>query len=84
MERRKSEDLYERLQRIPAQDKAQAIVLTAARMARSKIDLVKLIVQAVAKIKSKVQAEDIAPTWAQLLELTPKRFVEIAEGFLVY
>lgn len=81
-QRRRSDELNERLQQMPVQDKGRAIVLAAARMGKSQYDLVRLVVQNVTKITTKEQAQEIASLWAPLLELKPERFVEIAENFL--
>jgi len=67
---------------MPVQDKGRAIVLEAARMGKSQRDLVRIVITTVAKITTPEQAKQIAPIWAPLLELTPERFVEIAESVL--
>jgi hypothetical protein len=51
-------------------------------MGKSQQDLVRIVIQAVAKITTPEQAKEIAPTWAPLLELTRERFVEIAASAL--
>lgn len=79
---RRSDELNERLQQMPVQDKGRAIVLAAHRMGKSQQDLVRIVVQTVAKITTPEQAKEIAPTWAPLLELTQERFVEIAASAL--
>lgn len=79
---RRSDELHERLKRMPVQDKGRAIVLAAARMGKSQYDLVRIVVRAVTRIEKPEQAKEIATTWAPLLNLTPERFVEIAEKIL--
>lgn len=83
MPRRRSDDLHERLQNMPVQDKGKAIVLAAARMGKSQRDLVRiLLTKKIAPITTMEQARQSAVVWAPLLDLTLERFVELVQDVL--
>lgn len=80
MPKRKSEEVYDALKCLPDKDKAQAILLMAARNGKSQKDLVGYVVK-ITGIKTKNQALEAANTWARFLKLTPDRFAELAADF---
>lgn len=80
MAKRKSEEAYDALKRLPDMDKARAILRVAARHGKSQKDLVGLVV-GITGIKTNDQALEIAQVWAPLLGLTSDRFAELAADF---
>lgn len=80
MSKRKSEEAFEALRRIPDMDKARAILTVAARNGKSQKDLVGLVV-GITGIKTKDQALEAAKVWSSLLDLKPDRFTELAADF---
>ena len=81
MPRRKSDEVYERIKKLPVADKGKAIRLWAATYGMSQRDLVGKIVE-ITGAKTSEQIREISQTWARLLDLTPDRFVELAKDFL--
>lgn len=80
MSKRKSQEAYEAVRRLPDLDKARAILLVAARNGKSQKDLVGIVVS-ITGTKERNQALDIAKVWAPLLDLKPDLFVELAADF---
>lgn len=80
MSKRKSEEAYEALRRLPDMDKARAILMVAARNGKSQKDLIGIVVD-ITGAKTKDQALDVAQVWASLLGLKPERFAELAADF---
>ena len=81
MPRRRSDEVYERLSKMPVQDKGRAIALWAARMGKSQRDLVRILLTKI-PITTIEQAHQSAVVWAPLIDLTPERFVELAGDVL--
>lgn len=77
---RESENLFERLKKLPDDQKARAILLVAAQKGLTSPDLVGIVVK-ITGAKDDRQAREVAPTWARLLGMSPKRFVELAATF---
>lgn len=81
---RRSDELNARLQGMPEQDKARAIVMAAARNGKSQADLVRIIVQQVTGVKTLEKAKEISAIWGPRINLKPERFAELAEKYLNY
>jgi len=80
MVRRKSEEVYAALKRLPDMDKARAILLEAARYGKSQKDMVGMVV-GITGVKTRDQALEVANVWAPLLGLELDRFAALAADF---